>query len=287
MTPREKACALAAHVAADLASQSVALGAEMPEAKEVLAALSVTGHERDDFREAVYGLYRGIRAQLTGSSPAAALGFGLGRMLADTVLLPSSCEPQVLGDQFGKYRLAHAFDWLDDLDTRLPAHSAAAVRASLREWEQWVAARRRPDGKIDPAKVDKHVTRTLRKQGELWRQLLTGERMADQLLDGRAYVGAAASLLANSRRIAFHYITDGRAAAAGTVFHQAGFPDVLRPGRRADRAGPPPHDRRDAAGSVPALAARPGALLLLPRPLGTRRTRGGRRVPRRDLVPRT
>jgi hypothetical protein len=206
MGPHEKACALAAHVGADLSSLGAALGSEMPGAEGVVAVLGAAGHGRDDVRAAVLGLYVGIRDRLAGSSPAAALGFGLGRMLADTVLLPSSGEPQLLSEQFGRYRLANAFAWLDDLDARLPAHSAAAVRVSLGAWEQWVAGRCRPDGTIDPAKVDQRAIRALRRQGELWRRLLTGEQAAGQLLDGRAYVGAAASLLANSRRIAFRFL---------------------------------------------------------------------------------
>jgi len=36
-------------------------------------------------------------------------------------------------------------------------------------------------------------------------QAAHGQQAADQLLDGRAYVGAAASLLANGRRLAFRY----------------------------------------------------------------------------------
>jgi hypothetical protein len=206
MSPHEKACARAARVDADLSALGAALGTEMPGAEGVLTVLCATGHGRDDVRGAVLGLYVDIRNRLAGSGPAAALGFGLGRMLADTVLLPAPGEPQLLGEQFDRYRLANAFAWLDDLDARLPAHSAAAVRASLQAWEQWVADRRRPDGTIDPAKVAKPAFRLLRRQGELWRRLLTGEQAADKLLDGRAYVGAAAGLLANSRRIAFHYL---------------------------------------------------------------------------------
>jgi hypothetical protein len=206
MSAHEKACAVAAHVSADLSSLGAALGTEMPGAEGVLAVLGTAGHERDDVRRAVLDLYVDIRDRLAGSSPAAALGFGLGRMLADTVLLPTPDEPHLLGDQFSKYRLANAFAWLDDLDARLPAHSAAAARASLGAWEQWVAGRRRPDGTIDPVKVGRPAIRALRRQGELWRRLLTGEQSADQLLDGRAYVGATASLLENSRRIAFRYL---------------------------------------------------------------------------------
>ena len=57
----------------------------------------------------------------------------------------------------------------------------------------------------DPVRCDQAVIRALRQQGCVWRRLLTGQQAADQLLDGRAYVGAAASLLANGRRLAFHY----------------------------------------------------------------------------------
>jgi hypothetical protein len=222
MSPHEKACALAAHAGADLASLGAVLGAEMPEAAVILTALGVAGHARDDVREVVLGLYLDIRNRLAGKDVAAARGLGLGRMLADTVLLPASDDPGVLGERFEKYRLANAFAWLGDVDARLPARSGAAVRASLKEWERWVAARRRPDGSVDPSVVDETAIRSLRRQGELWRRLLTGEQAADQLLDGRAYAGAAARLLANGRRIVFHYLwkwswaillTSGAAAA--------------------------------------------------------------------------
>jgi len=206
MTPHEKACALAAHVGADLASLRTALGAELPTVEDVGAALSVVGHGRDEVRRAVHDLYLNTRDRLAGSNPAAAVGFGLGRMLADTALLPTSGRPEVLGEQFNWFRLANAFDWLDDLDTVLPAHSASAVRASLRAWEKWVAERRRPDDTVDPAEVNQGTIRALHRQGDMWRRLLTGEQAADQLLDGRAYVGAAASLLADARRLAFRYL---------------------------------------------------------------------------------
>jgi hypothetical protein len=200
MTPHEKACALAAHAGADLARLEAVLGANLPAAKNVQAVLDTPGHARDDVRRAVHDLYLDIRNRLAGTDPAAALAFGLGRMLADTALLPESAEPQVLAERFERYRIANAVAWLDDLDAKLPARSASAVRASLRHWERWVASRR------DPAVCDRAVVRALRQQGCLWRRLLTGQQAADQLLDGRAYVGAAASLLANGRRLAFHYI---------------------------------------------------------------------------------
>ena len=206
MTPHEKACALAAHVGADLAKLGTAVGIEMPTAKSVEEALDVVGHARDDVRTAIHDLYLDVRDRLAGSDPAAALGFGLGRMLADTALLPTSAEPKVLGEQFERWRLGNAFEWLGDLDAALPARSAAAVRSSLRAWETWVSKRTRSDGTVDPSKVDEVAMRALRRQGDMWRRLLTGEQVADQLLDTKAYVRAASSLLANARRLAFHYL---------------------------------------------------------------------------------
>jgi hypothetical protein len=192
MTPYEKACALAAHVGADLARLEAALGLGMPTAKSIQAVLDTPGHARDDVRRAVHDLYLDIRNRLAGTDPAAALAFGLGRMLADTTLLPESTEPQVLAERFERYRIANAFAWLDDLDAKLPARSASAVRVSLRRWESWVADRCDPVGRIAPAMIDTVVIRALRQQGCVWRRLLTGQQPADQLLDRRAYVGAAA-----------------------------------------------------------------------------------------------
>jgi hypothetical protein len=206
MTAYEKACALAAQAGADLARLGIALDAPLPSAENIQIILDKPGHTRDDVRAAVYDLYLDVRNRLAGSDPGAALALGLGRLLADTALRPASGEPGLLAERFGRYRVATALGWLDDLDARLPARSAAAVRASLRRWEEWVGGWCDSVGRIDPGQVDRGVIRALRQQGAVWRRLLTGQQAADQLLDGRAYAGAAADLLANGRRLAFRYM---------------------------------------------------------------------------------
>jgi hypothetical protein len=206
MTAYEKACALAAQAGADLARLGIALDTTMPSAENIRIVLDKPGHTRDDVRAAVYDLYLDIRNRLAGSDPGAALALGLGRLLADTALLPASGDPGLLAERFGRYRVATALAWLDDLDARLPARSASAVRASLRRWEGWVGSWCDAAGRIDPAHIDQGVIRALRQQGSVWRRLLTGQQAADQLLDGRAYAGAAADLLANGRRLAFRYM---------------------------------------------------------------------------------
>jgi len=204
----EKACAVAAHVGADLASLGRALDLkDMPSVQSVLDALRVPGHSRDDVRAAVLDLYLKVRELVAGSNVSAALGFGLGRMLADTALLPTVGHPDILVQRFEEYRLANAFGWLEDLDASLPPRSAAVVRATLAEWQRWVARLpRSPQGAIDPGEADAGAIRALRRQGDTWRRLLTGEQRPDQLLDRQAYIGAATKLLAAAWRIGLHYL---------------------------------------------------------------------------------
>lgn len=204
MTAHEKACALSAHLGADLAVLGKATGGKLPDASTIDRALAIPGHKRDSVRSAVHDLYLEVRDGLAGGDPAVALAFGLGRMLADTTLLPSSKSPAVLVREFDKGRISNAFEWLDDLDSALPPRAAAAVEKSLGAWEDWVAKAMKGDA-IPPGKVDGLTIRALRRQGKMWRRLLTGEQLGEHLLDSRAYIGAAASLLAKSRKLTFHY----------------------------------------------------------------------------------
>lgn len=208
MSEHEKACALAAHVGADLVSLRQALGLEnMPSAEPVLEALLVPGHSRDDVRATILDLYIRVRDLVAGSNVSATLGFRLGRMLADTVLLPAAGRPEILVERFEAYPLETAVGWLKDLEASLPARSAAVVRATLKDWQQWIASLpRSPHGAISPARIDITVIRALQQQGDVWRRLLTGEQRPEQLLDRQAYIGAATKLLASAWHIGLHYL---------------------------------------------------------------------------------
>lgn len=208
MTDHEKACALVAHVSADLAALGRALGLpELPELGKIRDKLQVPGHTRDEVRKVILDVYKEIRNLIAGSNALAAIGFGLGRMLADTTLLPTADDPDKLADEFEEHRLANAFGWLADLEASLPSHSAAAVRVTLAQWAQWVAGLPRTDGgTIDPVNVDGTVIHALRQQGDVWRHLLTGEQRPDQLLDQQAYIAAAVRLLAAAWHIARRYL---------------------------------------------------------------------------------
>jgi hypothetical protein len=80
-------------------------------------------------------------------------------------------------------RLITIKDWLADLKTLLPDHTAYAVSRSLHDWQQWVEQA--------PAPADWAAARTaIRVQGRLWRELLTGEKAARDILSLSDYLGA-------------------------------------------------------------------------------------------------
>lgn len=165
------------------------------------------GHSRDDVRATILNLYIRVRDLVAGSNVSATLGFRLGRMLADTVLLPAAGHPEILVERFEDYPLETAVGWLKDLEASLPARSAAVVRATLKDWQQWIASLpRSPHGAISPARIDITVIRSLQQQGDVWRRLLTGEQRPEQLLDRQAYIGAATNLLASAWHIGLHYL---------------------------------------------------------------------------------
>jgi hypothetical protein len=89
----------------------------------------------------------------------------------------------------------------------LPPRSAGTVRATLAQWEQWVGSLPfTSQGTIDASSVDAAVVRALRRQGDIWRRLLTGEQRPEELLDSQAYVGAAIGLLGAAWRVGRHYL---------------------------------------------------------------------------------
>ena len=81
-------------------------------------------------------------------------------------------------------RLITIKDWLADLKTLLPGHTAYAVSRSLHDWQRWVAAA--------PDTADWAAARSaVRVQGRLWRELLTGEKAARDILSLSDYLAAA------------------------------------------------------------------------------------------------
>ena len=194
-----------------------------------LAALTNPDRSRDATLDAVFTLHCRLLESLTVSDVLLGKAYGLGRAIAETSLLPGNAitdehRAAQFRAMFEAGRLITIKDWLADLKTLLPGHTAYAVSRSLHDWQRWVAAA--------PDTADWAAARSaVRVQGRLWRELLTGEKAARDILSLSDYLAAA-------RRgtmeliwrfwwvIAAAAILTGGVIYAGSSLH--GLPDLVR-----------------------------------------------------------
>jgi hypothetical protein len=196
---------------------------------DALAALTNRDRSRDATLDAVFTLHCRLLESLTVSDVLLGKAYGLGRAIAETSLLPANAitdehRAAQFRAMFEAGRLITIKDWLADLKTLLPSHTAYAVSRSLHDWQRWVAAA--------PDTADWAAARSaVRVQGRLWRELLTGEKAARDILSLSDYLAAA-------RRgtmeliwrfwwvIAAAAILTGGVIYAGSSLH--GLPDLVR-----------------------------------------------------------
>jgi hypothetical protein len=128
-------------------------------------------------------------------------------------------ELVAVDQRLGKaYELGRALAWLDDLASALPPHAAHSVATSLGRWsdalyppndgrlahtfnprkklQSWRDRRRRPRtiNATDPYQA-KEAVKTLRRQGQLWRALLSGEKQGKDMLEIENYLDAGKELV--------------------------------------------------------------------------------------------
>jgi len=206
MSDYEKARVIIDQAQAASRSLAATLKIELPTLDTVIATLDRPGHHADEVRREILAAYLQTRDQVAGVAPLAATSCGLGRMLADTALLPRTGRPEVLAERFDSYRLSNAYRWLDDLSTALPRHAAGAVKASLSAWEGWVQSLPRTADKLDAGRLDGAVVRKLRSQGEMWRRLIAGAVAGKSLLKSDDYVAAGERLLRSGRKVAGRFV---------------------------------------------------------------------------------
>jgi hypothetical protein len=96
-------------------------------------------------------------------------------------------------------------DRLADLASSFPPHACRAVVLSLRAWETW-AAEPKLEGEVLKWKRDSAgVEVALARQGELWRDLLAGDKQGQDMLDTRHYVLAARSMVRAMVKTVLHF----------------------------------------------------------------------------------
>jgi hypothetical protein len=155
----------------------------------VLAMLRDSGRHREATREAIFALHCQLLEAVSTADFRLGKAYGLGRALAETALIPADTpEEEGRARQFLALldggRLITIKDWLYDLKTVLPDHAAYAVIRSLDVWQAWAAGARVPAGSAQ-------ARGQIRIQGRVWREMLTGEKAARDLLNLSHYLSAA------------------------------------------------------------------------------------------------
>jgi hypothetical protein len=163
--------------------------------KAGLPAPSLAGLEATPATATVDDVHFDILATLTAADFRLGKAYGLGRALADTCRRPT--DQATLAAELEPHRIANLLGWLDELSSALPPHAAGSVSRSLRRWCD-VAASNTP--------VPRDTLLALRRAGELWRALLSGEKRADQVLRTDDYLDAARGLATQTRKLAWSVV---------------------------------------------------------------------------------
>jgi hypothetical protein len=150
---------------------------------------------------------------LSVSDPGLAKAYHLGCDLAYTCYAPRDVAS--LKEQFKRKRVAQLGEALADLTSVLPEHAGRAVRLSCCEWQRWVKGPQIEDSggssgdggtpgrsrlgfgqqQFDWPTDGEKILRALRRQGEIWRALLSGEKHGEEMLELQAYFATGARAL--------------------------------------------------------------------------------------------
>jgi hypothetical protein len=158
-------------------------GLTVPDTSEVEGHLGDTSQ----FAASLRSLHVETLAVLTATDFRLGKSYGLGRALADTCRTPSNRKEVVR--ELNPYRVATLEGWIDDLSSALPPHAGHSVGSSIRSWAACV--KEWEDGRSD---LPEHTLPLLRRQGELWRALLSGEKLGQDMLEIGNYLDAASAL---------------------------------------------------------------------------------------------
>jgi hypothetical protein len=193
-----------------LAQADVALGrlkaflgdASLPTTDAVRAETAKPSPDRDAIRTAILNLHIAVLVELTAADYRLGKAYGLGRAMADTCASAHGDDTQrrqALVHHLEPHRAQVLLAWLDDLKTVFPAHASQGVADSLRRWERWAGTAGLATA--DPATVNA-TARELHRCGQAWRAVLSGEKLATDLLEVGDYVTAARGTLVHAAQIA-------------------------------------------------------------------------------------
>ncbi|MCW3019655.1 MAG: hypothetical protein JWN10_1963 [Solirubrobacterales bacterium] len=164
----------------------------------------------DPYEKAIFELHVDLLTTLTAAHFKLGKAYGLGRALADTTRLPDSLER--LKTELEAHRITNLTNWLSDLTSLFPAHTGHVVHDSLEAWRDWAA---KATAQTDP---DDKAIGLLRRQGQRWRAMLSGEKRATDALKLPDYVEAAEQALSHASTLALGFLGRFKLAVSIAVF---------------------------------------------------------------------
>jgi hypothetical protein len=169
------------------------------------------GASRGEVRDSLCDLHYSLMRAFSTADNRLAKAYRLGRSLGTTC--HAVTDEHHLRQEFDPQRLARLDEWLADLASQFPSHTSRPVRLSLSAWRDWVAdplvdrseAGDPPDGwrrgrfrhfgfgerQLNWDRDGARVQQTLRRQGDIWRALLAGEKRGEAMLELPNFINAA------------------------------------------------------------------------------------------------
>jgi hypothetical protein len=182
--------------------------------------------DESNFCSLIAEIHQVMLESLTVADYRLGKSYGLGRALAETTIIPCAiASGRGLGGHRSKKQLGEAFQagllgelesgrvftlqaWLLDLRDWFPDHAADAVATTLGGWSLW--AFRPTIGKLtfdwDDDRAREGLERALRRQGDMWRGLLSGEKDPRNIVAANFYFAAMASVVRKMARLALQFL---------------------------------------------------------------------------------
>jgi hypothetical protein len=220
MTPEQRDQGARKQIDAALAQLAATVqnaGLAMP--NDQLISRCVTGESV--VREAcLRELHVELLSTLTAADARIGKAYGLGRALSDISRSPR--DGTALRKRFKPSKVARVRTELDDLATAFPPHAANAVNKSLCRWSETLwpddeasnrssqrpasgLIRRRSNVAASPS--DEELLTYARRQGQMWRALLSGEKCGEDMLRPSDYIKAAGQTLSETRTLLRQILT--------------------------------------------------------------------------------
>lgn len=171
------------------------------------------------FKTKIAAVHDIVLSGLTISNFRLGKSYGLGRALAESAIIPCSIDAQTsqefkktLGDQFEYGRVFTLQSWLLDLRDWFDQYASDAVATTLGGWALWTI---RPTvGQAENVEWEKAETvdkikLSLRRQADVWRGLLSGEKTPKNIAGADYYFAAMASVVRRIAGLALRFFATG------------------------------------------------------------------------------